>query len=214
MKTLGATEREAKKVVDEYLKGWEVTTGLLHRPGNLSFKFSSSILVNRALDDGRYRSKVTETDSSEILMLSDEIKEHTCYESFPAPPEKFKVSLEVEMMFFRYKLYREGRETLRSMAYWCLKVMEYSAGGRHEASEQYELDFKVLRKLTELCWIKGDVDQTKLMKGKTGITPLKPDERDWIRAVVKRLILRAGEYAYDPISKLQMLTMADFPSLQ
>jgi Mrr N-terminal domain len=43
---------------------------------------------------------------------------------------------------------------------------------------------------------------------------LKPAERAWIRAVVKRLILRVGEYAYDPVSKLQLLTMDDFPSIQ
>jgi hypothetical protein len=214
MKIPCATESEAKEVVDEYLKGWRVTTGLLHRPGNLSFKFSSSILVNRPLNNGGYRTESFGSDSSEIILLSDEIKEHTSYESFAAPPEKFKVSPEVEMMFFRYRLYREGRETLRSMAYWCLKVMEFSAGGRHEASEQYGVDFRVLRKLMELCWTKGDVDHARQMKSNTGITLLKTAEREWIRAVVKRLILRVGEYAYDPGAKLQLLIMADFPSIQ
>jgi hypothetical protein len=210
MKTLGATEREAREIVNEYLKGWEVTTGLFHRPGNLSFKFSSSILVNRPLKD---ESKTIDQDSSDIIMLSEEIKEHTSYKSFPPPPEMFKLSPEVEMMFLRYRLYREGRETLRNMADWCLKVMEYSAGGRHEASEQYGVDYRVLRKLLELCWTKGDVDQARKLKGNSSNNQLKPAEREWIRTVVKRLILRVGEYAYDPVFKLQLLTMADFPRI-
>jgi len=214
MKAHCGKESDAREVVDEYLKGWEVTTGIFHKPGILSFKFSSSIVIDRPGENKSYKSKMIESDSSEIILLSDEIKEHKSYENFPAPPEKFTVSSEVEMMFFRYRLYREGRETLRSVAYWCLKVVEYSAGGRHEASEQYGVDFRVLRKLTELCWTKGDVDQTRQVKGNSGITPLKPTERAWIRAVVERLILRAGEYAYDPVSKLQLLTMADFPAIQ
>jgi hypothetical protein len=213
MKTHCATESDAREIVDDYLKGWEVMIGLFHRPGILSFKFSSCIVVDRPLDDEGYRNKIIDSDSSEIILLSDEIKEHTSYESFPPPPGKFKVSPEVEMMFFRYRMYREGRESLLGMAYWCFTVMEYSAGGRSEAAEQYLVDYRVLRKLGELCSNRGDIRDARKLKGNAGITPLKPAEREWIRAVVKRLILRVGEYAHDPVAKLQLLTMADFPSI-
>jgi hypothetical protein len=41
---------------------------------------------------------------------------------------------------------------------------------------------------------------------------LKPEEREWIKTVIKTLILRVGEYAFNPIAKLTQITMSDFPS--
>jgi hypothetical protein len=74
------------------------------------------------------------------------------------------------------------------------------------------VDYRVLRKLGELCSNRGDIKDARKLKGNAGITPLRPAEREWVRAVVKRLILRVGEYAYDPVSKLPMITMSDFSS--
>jgi hypothetical protein len=212
MKAHRTTEREAREIVEEYLKGWEVTAGLLHGPDSLAFRFSSSIILDRSPNDTYDRNTVLTVDPSETILLSDESKLHVSHGKFPDPPQNFKASPEVEMMFFRYKMYRDGRESLLNMAYWCLTVMEYTAGGRPEASDQYRVDQRVLRKLGVLCSSRGDVYEARKRKGNTGITPLKPAEREWIRAVVKRLILRVGEYAYDPVAKLPLITMSDFPS--
>jgi hypothetical protein len=212
MKTHCATKNEAREIVDEYLKAWEVTAGLLHQPDSLAFKFSSALTLNRPPGDENSPNKAIELGLSETILLSDEAQAHVSYDQFPVPHQNFKASQEVEMMFFRYKMYREGRESLLGMAYWCLTVMEYAAGGRSEAADQYRVDHRVLRKLGELCGNRGDIRDARKLKGNAGIIPLKPAEREWIRAVVKKLILRVGEYAYDPVSKLSMITMSDFPS--
>jgi hypothetical protein len=208
MKTHCTTEEEARGVVDGYLRAWEITAGLFHRPGNLKFKFSSAVIIYRQAENS-----TTDQLPPEIIELSDEIKEVVSYEAFPPFPEKFKASPEVEMMFIRYKLYRDGHESLLGMAYWCLTVMEHSAGGRQEIADQYQIDSKVLRRLGELCSNRGDLRGVRKSKGGAGNTALKPAEREWIRAVVKRLILRAGEFAYDPIARLPLVTMAEFPAL-
>lgn len=207
MKTRCTTEEEAIGVVDGFLRAWEITTGLFHRPDNLKFKFSSAVIIDRPAEN-----ETTVQSPPEIIELSDEIKEVVSYETFPPFSEKFKASPEVEMMFIRYKLYRDGRETLLGMAYWCLAVMEHSAGGRKEAADQYQIDSKVLRRLGELC-SNRDLREVRKFKGGAVNTELKPAEREWIKAVVKRLILRAGEFAYDPISRLPLVTMADLPAL-
>jgi hypothetical protein len=74
------------------------------------------------------------------------------------------------------------------------------------------IDYRVLRKLGDLCCNRGDIRDARKHKGNAGITPLRPAEREWIRAVVKKLILRVGEYAYHPVAKLPMITMSDFQS--
>jgi hypothetical protein len=212
MKTHCETESEARGIVEEFLRAWEISTGILQGPDGLGFIFNSSITLKQPTEDDDSRSKVLDVDSSEIILLSDVVKLHVSRAKYPEPPQNFKVSPEVEMMFIRYKMYREGRESLLGMAYWCLTVMEYAAGGRPEAADQYRVDYRILRKLGELSGNRGDVRDARKLKGNAGTTPLKPAEREWIRAVVKRLILRVGEYAYDPVAKLQLLTMADFPA--
>jgi len=52
------------------------------------------------------------------------------------------------------------------------------------------------------------------MKGQAGSIPLTPPEKAWVEAVVRTLIQRVGEYAYDPTAKAPQITMADFPSIQ
>jgi hypothetical protein len=126
--------------------------------------------------------------------------------------DQLKTSPEVEMIYLRYKLYREGRESLLGMAYWCLTVVEYSARGRTEAADQYRVDLKVLRRLGELCGNRGGINEARKLSGQAGVTPLKPEEREWIKTVIKTLILRVGEYAFNPIAKLTQITMSDFPS--
>jgi hypothetical protein len=212
MKIHCATENDAKEIVDEYLKGWEITAGILDGPESLVFKFDSSVIVNQPSSHEKVENAGIYDESLEAILLVSEATDHVSYDRFPPLPKNFKVSPEVEMMFMRYKLYREGRETLLGMAYWCFTVLEYSAGGRSEAADQYQVDYRVLRKLGELCANRGDIRDARKMKGTAGITPLKPGEREWIRAVIKRLILRVGEYAYEPVARLPMITMSDFSS--
>jgi hypothetical protein len=214
MKTPCATEDQARDLVDDYLRGWEISTGIQPGSYGLRFRFSHSEILKRPPKNDDSGDKDLDADSSEIILLSDTVKLHVSHTKFPDPPQNFKVSPEVEMMFIRYKLYRDGRESLLGMAYWCLTVMEYSSGGRNEASDQYRVDLKILRKLGELCGNRGDVREARKLKGNAGLTPLKAAERAWIKAVVKRLILRVGEYAYDPVAKLPTIKMTDLPNLK
>ena len=145
-------------------------------------------------------------------MLADEAVVHVSHAEFPAPPQRFRLSSEAEMMYLRYKLYRDGRESLLGVAYWCLTVIEYSARGRTEAADQYRIDLKILRRLGELCGNRGDINEARKLSGQAGVVPLKQEEREWIKTVIKTLILRVGEYAFNPIAKLTQITMSDFPS--
>jgi len=39
---------------------------------------------------------------------------------------------------------------------------------------------------------------------------LKPAEREWTESVIKKLILRVGQYGFDPNAKLPQINMSDF----
>ncbi len=211
MKTHCATAGEAKKKAEEFLKDWEIWIGINQGPNNLKFRFESAEIVDLNLNN--HKSILSRRASLSCISTTLDAILHISHNEFVPPPQNFKVSPEVEMMFIKYKMYHEGRASLLGMAYWCLTVMENAAGGRHKAADQYRIEPKVLSKLGELCSDRGDVKQARKMKAKAGTTPLKPSEQKWILTVVKRLILRVGEYAYDPVARPTKITMADFPAL-
>jgi hypothetical protein len=214
MKSHYSSEDEAREIVDQFLESWEVTTALLSGPESLTFSFDRSQILAREQD--LVHSEITELDvsASEVIQLSDVLRLHVSHAAFPVPPQRFRLSPEAEMMFQRYKLYRAGRESLLGMARWCLTVVEYSARGREGAVDQYRIDLKVIRKLGELCGNREDITEARKSNGPSGVTPLKPAEREWIKSVIKRLILRVGEYGFDPNARMPQITMSDFQGAQ
>lgn len=197
-------ESDARAVADEALRAWEVSIGLLHAPGHLSFRF------DRAVPEGPTGPQSANGSPEETILLSDEVVPPTVHDRYPEPPHRFRLSPEADMMYQRYRIYRDGRESLTGAADWCLTVLETSARGRAEAADRYRIDPKVLRKLRELCGQRGVIDGRHL---RNGVPPLKPGEREWVRALIRRLILRAGEVAFDPVGKLPVLGMTDLPPL-
>lgn len=204
---------EARQVVDSYLRAWEVLIGLEQDPDDLKFDFKNADIVDSS-------SEVDSHLKSVAAVIHAQSKVHgTLHVSrgkYPAPPRRFKFSPDVETMYTRYKAYRQGRESLLSMAYMCLTVLEASAGGRNkrpQAAKSYSVAKPVLDKLGEFCSQKGgQTEARKAPVGRTFVT-LTPKGKKWVVCVIKALIRRAGEWAYDTDAQLQQITMNDFPNL-
>jgi hypothetical protein len=199
-----ASVSEAKGVVDQYLRRWEVEAALQRGLYELLFQYERADVIDREPSD------TLPTDTSvRISHLSVEtlIGIHT-RTSYPSPPTSFQLTANVEMMWQRYRGYLAGREPLSSMAYFCLTVIESEAAGRKKASQKYNVHIKVLSKLGELTARQGDPATARKM----GIaTPMTDAERIWIEQTVRVLILRMGEY--DPQNPMSELTMRDLPPL-
>ena len=123
------------------------------------------------------------------------------------------VSLDVETMWHRYEGYLAGREPLAAMAYFCLTVLQGSAGGRDEAAEQFGISGRVLDTLGRLTTEIGDDETARKRTHGSEWRPHTRAERAWIEAAVKALIRRAGEWASDPEAPGPQLTMNDLPKL-
>jgi len=100
----------------------------------------------------------------------------------------------------------------------CLTELERSTGeqrvkkARRKAAEKYSIEYDVLNKLGNLC-AKGSEKEARKAPMDNKYKPLTTIEKQWIEKVVKSLILRVGEYAYDPNTKFRRITMHDFPSI-
>jgi hypothetical protein len=134
------------------------------------------------------------------------------YPSLPA--RDFARTPDVETLWQRYVNYREGREPLLAMAYFCLDMIETLAGGRRNknkrkaAAAKFGVGVAVLDKLGELTSSRGDTATAR----KGGVSgPLTPAEQNWIETTIRKLIRRVGEIAGG--AKVRRIQLEDPPSL-
>lgn len=215
MKSHFATEEEAKICVDKFLQTWSIFIGLKdYSPDEITFVFKNAEIVDRSPPRKDSQSESLSVCLSETIHVSTSVSTHLSRAKFPSLPEEFAVSPDVETTYLRYKMYRQNRDSFLSMAYMCLTMIEASAGrNRKDAAKKYYINLDVLNKLGELASTRGSKLEARKAPKKTAYTPLTQNEKTWLERVIKRIILRLGEYAFDPNLKLQTITMNDFPRL-
>ncbi len=210
MKTHYADVPSARAVLERYLRTWEVDAGLIFDCDAIKFRFIEPEIVDRSPDpDQPPVSVVTVTVTVPVETTVTRIVKPR----YPEPPAGFVASPDVETMWTRFQGYRYGREPLSSMGYVCLTVLEASAGGRKQAASRYGIDVQVLRKLGYLTSEIGDPKSMRKATSGNTVRAHTPAEVAWVDAVIRRLIRRVGEWAFDPKGVRPTLTMADFPHL-
>jgi len=213
MKGHYSTVNEAKAVVERYLRAWDILTGLEQDPWDFRLVFDHADIIDRSPDTNDRNVLNLQGHVSAHVVVSDNVSLHVSRDKYPSFPNNFSASPDAETMYLRYKAYRQNRETLTSMVYMSLTILEAGAGGRKKAARQYNIEYAVLDTLGRLASTKGDPAEARKFP-KSGIfEPLSPKEKDWIILVIKALIRRVGEYAHDPRAKLRQLSMTDFPDL-
>jgi hypothetical protein len=218
MKKHFATDQEARTIVDEYLKRYKIIIDIEHSPDELSFVFERSEIIDRNPIVNGCNVILPHITIEEKAAIAGIIIPFQNRVKFPELPKRFALSTDVETLYLRYKLYKEGRELITSMSYMCLTVIQASAEGkntkeqRENAVKKYNIHPDILKTLGDLCSMKGDRAEARKTTNRNYI-PLTPQERNWIESVIKIFIRRLGEYADDPDAHLNLLTMSSLPPL-
>jgi hypothetical protein len=211
---------DARKEVERYLRAWEIDAGITNGRGSLRFVHQDAVMVDTSLGgEGDARIRLI---ARGFVAVRGVVKLTVKLGSYPPPPNVFVVSPDVETLWARYEGYLDGRESLQSMAYFCLTVVEEVYGGqrkkgenaRKAAARTIEVDYAVLNELGRLTSTRGDSAVARKAPKRGKLQPLNGTERTWIEAVIKTLIRRAGEYAgCDDNSTLDKINVQDFPPL-
>lgn len=214
-----ATEKEAIESVEKFIGNWKIWIGLHLNPDEITFRLLSSTIIDRSQSQEPTSRTDINIHVSEISIVSDNIHLQISRNKFLSPPQAFAISPEVEMMYLRYSNYKKGKESLLSMAYWCLTIVESSTKiskkkPRTTAAGLYGIEKDVLNELGRLSSQAGDETEARKFTDKNTLVKLTPNEKSWVESVVRRLIKRMAHYAYDPTAKISQITMNDFPSLQ
>jgi len=202
-----SSEDGARKVVEEYLRPWEISEAVRPVGTELKFVFDEAEVVDRDPTPPGPTATVTQEPipTAEVRLLE---------ESYPAPPEDFAVSSDVEVMWSLYEGYLQGRDRLLPMAYTCLTRFTYGAGSDKEAaSSRYRVSRKVLSELGRFSSTLGDATTARKWGVGQQPRPLTEQELTWIETTIRLLIYRAGQYASDPEREWPKITMAHLPEL-
>src|SRR6266511_3000510 len=132
---------------------------------------------------------------------------------FPAFPQCFTVSPDVETLWYRYEGYVQGREPLLAMANACLTFLTAQVRGRENVAKTYAIDLAVLRKLDDFAANLGDERTARKFHAWSARREPTAQEAAWIDAAIRMIIHRVGEHTADPTAPLSKLRMSDLPPL-
>ena len=207
---------EARRVVGDFLRSWEIKTALELGRGEMRFQFEDSQVIDR---------NPPPLGSPKIVRLSGTVNMtsnlsailHATRRKYPDLPTFFTVTPDVETLWQRYNNYLDGKELLLSMANFCLTLVENKAGKkgkkgkRDSAADLFEIDKPILKMLGNLTANRGDSMTARKVPEKGDLIPLSGKEIEWIKAAVKIIIRRMGELAN--IQSAQRITMKDLPKM-
>ena len=161
---------------------------------------------------------VIDRDLAEELGLADALFVHITRKEFPEPPVQFVASQEVTALWNRFGGYRQGKELLLSMAYFCLSFVEHRFGGRRQrrknAAAALNIEEAVLKRLGGLTSRGGDLATARKVDANATGQPLTEQERQWLATTILRLIKQLGAYHASPGNPpVDRVAMADLPVL-
>jgi hypothetical protein len=200
------TRDSALAVAEPIVRAWQLEAAIKLRVPRLKIEYQRTELIDRAPTPGvingavEIRGVASATATASIVR---HVNEHP-----PVPDQYFELTADVESLWQRYVGFRDGREPLLSMAYFCLTVLE-SRGGRTTAAVALNVDEAVLRKVGELTSTRGDLASAR--KASRTLQPLSAKESSWLIDAIPALIIQLGRSAKMP-SPIR-LDLSDLPSL-
>lgn len=197
----------ARAACDPVVRAWEVLIALEVGSLDSHLRYQKTEIIDRNPTPGVIELHVESIASATSFGIATLVRSLNHYPHAPDPA--FHLSPDAEFLWHRYRMFKQGREPLLSMAYFVLTAVEAPAGGRKAAATAFNVDENILRKIGELSSTRGD----KLSARKHAITvvPLGSDKAAWLQRAVEKLIVQVGRsHAGRPP---QALTFADLPTL-
>ena len=207
-KTHYASKNEAREAISQYIQDWEFAVGIRQGPGRFKLRYSRSEVVDRNPSASGTTRRLRPGHRLQNVVVGASLI--VVAPHYPSPPSGIMVDADVNSMYDRYVNYREKREPLPGMAYFCLTMLEYHfpKRKREQAAAKYQIDYEVLDKMGDLS-AKGGPQFGR----KAGTDPLTEKEEKWLKKSVERVIYRAAQVTANPKQTLPTITMSDLPNL-
>jgi hypothetical protein len=112
---------EARAVVDPLLHAWVLADSQQRGRREIRFVFQRAEVIDR---DPLPAGQVLSIHTTATIGISGRVSLRATRAEYPAFPQRFAVSPDVETLWSRYESYVQGREPLPGMAYVCQSFIE------------------------------------------------------------------------------------------
>ena len=189
------TRQQAQQAVQPFIRQWELRASLERGPGTFTLKFERDEMIDRNPTIG----VISVSPNPVSLKFSVNTPKVTVTRQYPQPPADRRMDIDnpdVQSMLHRYIGYRQGREPLPSMAYFCYDVFVHGLSRNDkDASQKHKISRKLLGEVGMLASTKGGDAARK----KTGTNQdLGQGETQFLEKAVAAMITRAAMVAADP----------------
>ena len=202
-----ADRASARAKADAIVGAWELKLAMDLRTLGVALEYVSTDLVDRAPTPGVIEVQLEATALATVTCAGTLTRTFRDY--VPRPDADFIVTPNVESLWQRYRMHKEGKEPLLGMAYFCLTLVRSHAGGLGSASQAFNIELQLLRKIGELTSTRGDMRSARKMS--SAVQSLSSVEQSWVDEAVRSIILQVGRSSNGPSSF--KLRMAHLPAL-
>ena len=207
MKHHYSTFEEAEEAIVEYIRAWEFDVQLKRGPDSFRLDLDRE---NSEIKDRNPTPGVGNVLVSDMMGIADTVKATVLAGEYPDPPSDIALNPDAEFMHQRYMGYCKGREPLGTMAYFCLTILEKSAGGRPAAAKMYDIDYAVLKMIGEWTANKGGLEARKAGGVREDFSP---GQSSFLDDAVKAIIRRVAEREHSPSGQLARISVSNRNSL-
>ena len=203
-----AAEDVALRAIEGYIRAWEFGAGLKNGPDYFKLKFDYAQIEDRKPTPGVVMVHARPARFEVTVGKATCVVSPGCY---PPPQSVMLITPDVQTMYDRYMGYRQGREPLTTMAYFCLTILESSTkknNSRDVAAKTHGIKFEVLSEIGRLSSEKGGQQARKASGTNNNLTA---QDRRFLEEAIKAIIRRAAEKAYAPNSDFPEILLSAFP---
>lgn len=199
MKNHCSSVNEARQVVEPFLRAWETDAFLKSGNNNFHFEFNDSNVIDRD-PPGQEETVISIKDMSAQVSMSATMVTIS-YQNYPQPPTYVELSPDAESLASRYRNYRNDKELLVNVAYFCKTLIE--------SRPNKIVSNKILSNLGNFSTHRSDENRAR--KYKLPKKKLSSKERAWLDSAIKKVVIQVA--TVDVGKEQSKLTMADLPSL-
>jgi len=155
MKEHHATVESARQRVEEYLYLWEVSAALQYGGSpDVHFVFIRAVgqpqEEARGVGEDRRQAQGVTGGGGRAKAMAGGAMAVSIQAEYPDPPDEFLMTIDVEVLWTLYNLYRTNRYPLLPMVYAFVSYLQAIAGGRRRAEQRFCVSSNVLGKLRTL----------------------------------------------------------------
>lgn len=187
-----ATLEDARGEAELFLQTWEIDMALHYGQREITFVFKQANVIDRTPPPPG--STVITGTAASLAFATSSVTLRVTRKRYPAVPSNFIATPDVVTLWNRFEGFKQGREPLAAMAYFCFTLVMYFYGETVDAaSNVLAVDKNVLKTISRLSSTRGDLSTARKMEA--GLKPLAATEAQWLEAAIRALIRRLGEIA-------------------